>query len=123
MAATNIHIKAAGYREEVIAVLHGRPGFMELGTGDERSSATVDLTYEQAHALADWIIANVPKPEPIPLPTKFAAVVKSHGNLYSVGDTENEPKWVEANTEGGNWVQSELLRAQGFEVVFEGVDE
>lgn len=73
-----------------------------------------------AHALADWIIANVPKPEPTPLPTKFAAVVKSVGRLFTFADTKTEPKWFST---GGNWYDSAEIRQDGFEVVFEGVDE
>ena len=77
---------------------------------------------ETAHALAAWILENVPKPAPKPLPRKFAAVVKSAGKLYTLGDTASEPRWVRANSEGNDWAEGKLLQAQGFEVIFAGVD-
>lgn len=144
-----------------------------------------NMTLETAHALADWIIANVPKPAPktswdhwldfevgqvftigrsgnnyrkvssteavylgdketynidpemkntwsaqeydflsavvIPLPTKFAAVVKSDGQLYTLAWPNDAYQWI-SSTEGDAFSGAQI-QEWGFEVVFEGVDE
>lgn len=144
-----------------------------------------NMTLETAHALADWIIANVPKPEPktawdhwldfevgqvftigrsgnnyrkvsateavyladtetynidpemkniwsaqgydflsevvIPLPTKFAAVVKSEGVLWTLADWKSDySKWINTS---GDWLHNpEDLVDAGFEVIYEGIE-
>lgn len=89
-------------------------------------SAGNDLTFDQAHALADWIIANVPKTEPKPLPTKFAAVVKSDGQLYTLAALDvpiGGCRWIGADPIYGDWTAETTLQEQGFEVIFAGVED
>lgn len=78
------------------------------------------LTPGQAHALADWILENVPKPEPTPLPTKFGAVVKSDGIRYTRAFKDDEP-WVSAFNAA--WKSDDYIRSRGFEIIYEGVDD
>lgn len=93
--------------------------------GRTESVATL-LTPAEAHEIADWIKANVPEPERTPLPTKFAAVVKTtDGKLYTRADASGEGyeyDWVRADSNGGDWETDSYLIAAGFEVIFEGVD-
>lgn len=160
-------------------------GLDAVDTSGRLKSTGVNLPYEAAHALADWIIANVPKPEPkpltlsewaempigaefgfgkwgeffpyvkvdewtynrrregysadiregtdsdlsqgltwrvIPLPTKFAAVVKSGGKLYTLADQSEEPNWLQADN-ATQWASSAYIQERGFEVIFAGVDD
>lgn len=90
------------------------------GDGSTRDVVIANITYGTAHALADWIIANVPKPEPTPLPTKFAAVVKCEGVLWTRAFKDDEP-WVSSFS--ASWKASEYLQQQGFEVIFEGIED
>lgn len=81
----------------------------------------VDLSYETAHALADWIVANVPKPEPVPLPTKFGAVVKAaDGFLWTHAEPHTDESWI---AENGDWSTGGDIVFQGFEVIYGGVDD
>lgn len=86
--------------------------------GTERNANIINLPAETAHALADWIIAKVPKPEPTPLPTKFAAVVNSDGRRFVRTDHTMYP-WTDA---AGTYSDQEINN-MGFEVIYEGVDD
>lgn len=93
---------------------------IEVRTVDGDSKTYAYLDDETAHALADWIIANVPKPEPKPLPTKFAAVVKSEDMLWTHAEPNTSRAWI---AENGDWSTGEEIRAEGFEVIFAGVED
>lgn len=96
------------------------------GDGATRDVVIANIAYGTAHALADWIIANVPKPAPTPLPTQFGAVVKSDGQLYTLAALDvhiGGCRWIGADPIYGDWTAETTLQEQGFEVIFEGVDE
>lgn len=84
---------------------------------DRGGSSYAAVSPDVLHALADWIIANVPKPEPTPLPTKFGAVVKSNGFRFM---RAAEDAWYR---QGGGMCHDEDIRSRGFEIVSEGVDD
>lgn len=101
-------------------MLYPTGDFLGLDAVDRRSGGEpgiANLPYDAAHALADWIIANVPKPEPTPLPTKFGAVVKSNGFRFM---RAAEDAWYR---QGGGMCHDEDIRSHGFEIVSEGVDD
>lgn len=57
----------------------------------------------------------------IPLPTKFGAIVRSNGKLFTLADPDpGDPVW---RSGPGGWLTGKDLRERGFEVIYEGVDD